>query len=738
VGLLDSLSAKFRQRYSGERREHALTRRDVLAAAVIALGAGSVITLPAFDVLGGLSIDALTALRSYAFGQRFSAASSSVVVVALDENSFRSPPFKDSPTITWTREVGRVLTAVIGGGAKVVGFDVVFATSIEQSTIPMGDEADTLGARLHGFDRDFLRALQLAARDGKVVLGEVQHGDEPIRPSSGQRVAVGQQRNIRSLNVMDDPDEVVRRIPLSFLVDGVRTPSMAVELAARALGASPDFGADGSMTLAGRRLGAEVANTLTLSFAGGDIPTFSLADLSACAAKGDQDFFRREFKDKIVLIGSLLDVEDRKITSARFASVPERARAAPCAPPRSQDVDAFTTGTIPGVYVQATAVDNLMRNDAVAEVGRIGSAFIAVAFSVLMALAALLLAPIAAVGAYVVSTLAWTAAATTAFNQGIALPLIQPAVAGLFALAVSVGYRFVVADRDKRLLRKSFALYLAPAVIERMLASNRPPALGGETRVITAFFSDVAGFSKLSETRTPSEIVALMNDYLTAMTDIVEEHGGFVDKYVGDAIAAVFGAPLDDQQHAVSAVRAALACRRRLAELNQADAAFGSHKLNHRIGLNSGEALVGNIGSRRRFNYTVMGDMVNVASRLEGANKYFGTSIIASEATVALTGTAFVWRELDVVRVQGRSGRVTIFEPLAQAGQATDEELARARAYADGLECWRAKDFVAAAQRFEQFARVDPPSALFLARARTYAANSPGPDWEPIHTLEGK
>src|SRR5262249_12364022 len=156
----------------------------------------------------------------------------------------------------------------------------------------------------------------------------------------------------------------------------------------------------------------------------------------------------------------------------------------------------------------------------------------------------LMLAPIGAVAVYVVTALAWGAATTAMFNQGVALPLVQPAVAGLFALAATIGYRFVVADRDKRLLRKSFALYLAPAVIEKMLASNRPPVLGGETRTITAFFTDVAGFSKLSENRTPSEIVALMNEYLTAMTDIVEEHGGFVDKYVGDAIAAVFGATI--------------------------------------------------------------------------------------------------------------------------------------------------------------------------------------------------
>ena len=170
-----------------------------------------------------------------------------------------------------------------------------------------------------------------------------------------------------------------------------------------------------------------------------------------------------------------------------------------------------------------------------------------------------------------------------------------------------------------------------------------------------------------------------MNEYLTAMTDIVEEHGGFVDKYIGDAIVAVFGAPLDDEAHAVSAVRAALACHHRLDELNRTDALFGSCKLDHRIGLNSGEALVGNIGSRRRFNYTVMGDTVNVASRLEGANKFFGTSIMASETTMALTGSTFAWRELDIVRVQGRARPVRVFEPLAEAGQASADKQAQAR-----------------------------------------------------------
>lgn len=728
-------------RPSNNRREFLPTWRDAFAVVLVALVTGTAVALPAFGVLGGLSIDILTATRWHAFGPRYDTGTSPVAVVALDEESFRTPPLSGTPTVAWTREVGRVLTAVVDGGAKVVGFDVVFATSIEQSAVPIGDTTDTLGARLRGFDRDFLRALQLAARERKVVLGEVQVHEKPILPSPGQRIAVGQQQNIRALNVYDDPDEVVRRVPLSFTVDGVRTPSMAVELVARALGSPPQFGSDGSMTLAGDRVVGVVPNTMTLNFvgAGRDIPTFSFADLSVCAAKGDQDFFRREFNDKIVLFGTLLDFEDRKVTSARLVTTPlERARGARCVFPRRPEEATFATGTIAGVYVQATAIDNLMRHQTLSEIGAAGVATIAVAFSALAAVAALALAPVGAVAAYVAGVLVWSLVATAAFNRGVSLPLVQPAVAALFALPATLGYRFVVADRAKRLLRKSFALYLAPAVIEKMLASNRPPVLGGETRTITAFFSDVAGFSKLSENRTPNELVTLMNEYLTAMTDIVEEHGGFVDKYIGDAIVAVFGAPLDDEAHAVSAVRAALACHHRLDELNRTDALFGSCKLDHRIGLNSGEALVGNIGSRRRFNYTVMGDTVNVASRLEGANKFFGTSIMASETTMALTGSTFVWRELDIVRVQGRARPVKVFEPLAEAGQASADKQAQASTYAEGIARWRARDFAGAVACFERFAPVDPPAALFLLRARPYVAHPPDGDWQPVTTLEGK
>jgi len=410
-------------------------RRAAAAAFLIALAAGLVAASPVLDGLRGLSLDVLTALRWRAFGNPYPPASSPTVVVALDEETFATAPFEGTPTVTWTREIGRVLTAIIDGGAAVVGFDIVLPTSIEQSAVPFGD--DTLGTRLRGFDRDFLRALALGARAGKVVLGEVQHRDKPVLPSPGQRAAVGFGRNIRALNVYEDPDQVIRRVPLAFTVDGAPTPGMAAELAARAT----------SAPIAKVRPGA-VPGTLTLDFAGGagDIPTFSFVDLHACLDK-DPEFFRRQFAGKIVLFGSVLDVEDRKLTSKRFATAPERANGARCALSPPAEPRAFARGSIAGVYIHATAVNNLVRGDALAEFGRLGTGLAAFALAAFAAAAALALGPAAAVASVVGLAAVWTAGATHAFRGALALPLLEPLVAAVLALGTTIGYRLVVANR---------------------------------------------------------------------------------------------------------------------------------------------------------------------------------------------------------------------------------------------------------------------------------------------------
>jgi class 3 adenylate cyclase/CHASE2 domain-containing sensor protein len=706
--------------------------RDAFAVFAIALVATALILAPPLDRFRGLSIDILTGLRWRFYERTQPAPASRTVVVALDEETYRTPPFAGTPAITWTRQIGEVLTAVLDGGAAVVGFDIVFPTSIEQSEIPFGDSS--LGARLRGFDRDFLRALALGARDGKVVLGEAQHRDFPIMPSPGQRIAVGQGANIRSLNVFNDPDDVVRRIPLHVVIDHQSVPSMALELAARAVRANPD-------TLSGSRIPSQVADTMALNFRGGAdaIPTYSLADLYACTEKGDHEFFQQHFNGKVVLIGTLLDVEDRQVTSKRFATTPENPNSPHCVLPQPPPSTVFARDSTPGVYTHATAVNNLLRGDALIEIGRVGGAAIAFAFAAIIAVATLTLPLFAAVPAYLAAAALWTVAAVLAFiYSALALPLLEPLLAGVVSLGATTGFRFLVADKDRRFLRKSFALYLAPSVIEKMVAANKPPALGGESRNVTIFFSDLAGFSSISEALAPPDLVHFMNEYLSAMTDIIQEQGGFVDKYIGDAIVAVFGAPLDDPNHAEHAISAALRCRDRLHKLNREPAEWQRFTLRQRIGLNSGDALVGNIGSRHRFNYTVMGDTVNVASRLEGANKYFGTTIMAAKSTFAAAPSVFHWRELDSIRVQGRDEPVSIYEPLARRGEETPEQKVITAAYEHALACWRRRDFAGCIAALTPVAAADPPSAILVQRAKTFLAHPPGSDWDAVNTLEGK
>ena len=714
-----------------------LGRRDAVVLIAVALIAGLASIFPPFNLVHGWSIDILTALRWQMLGPNRDPASAPVAVIAIDEETYNTPPFKDSPTPTWTTEIGRVLGEVLDGGAKVVGFDIVFSTSIEQSQIPFGD--DVVGTRMRGFDRPFLLSLRAGASTDRVVLGEVLRSEGTLGPTPGQRIAIRQQ-NIRPLNIYTDADDVVRRVPLTFPGKERPIPSMSLELASRAQKTEPVFAEDGSVTLAGYRIPSAVKNTFTLNFDGGnDIPTFSLADLRACAERNDKEFFRRHFADKVIVFGTLLDQEDRKQTSKRFVTGLDQSTAPRCAlPAPPANVARFGRTSIAGVYVHATAVSNLIAHEALAELGRLPTVIIAVGFALLVAFAARVLAPVASAAVYFGMVPIWTLGATLAFAHLVVVPLSEPFIAGFIALVAMIAYRLIVTDRGQRLLRRSFALYLAPQVIDQMLASNKPPVLGGETRNVTVFFSDLANFSSIAEQMNPTELVAFMNEYLSAMTDIIEGRGGYVEKYIGDSIVAVFGAPADDADHARNAALAALGCRARLEELNRGSAAFRGFQVSHRMGLNSGEALVGNIGSRRRFNYAVMSDAVNVASRLEGANKYYATTIIASETTVALTGSTFAWRELDATRVKGRTTPVKIYELIALAGQETEQQRQATAAYAEGLAHWRAHEFELAAQCFGRVADVDKPSAAFLARARGLATHPPGAEWEAVNALDRK
>src|SRR5262249_45500055 len=238
------------------------------------------------------------------------------------------------------------------------------------------------------------------------------------------------------LNAYDDPDGIIRRMPLVFMVDGEPVPSMAAELAARASGQPPSS----KIASAGA-----VTDTITLNFAGGadDIPTFSLADLRACVEKDDKDFLRRHFDGKIVLFGAVLDVEDRKITSTRFAAASEGAHAERCALTTPAAAQTFSRNSISGVYLHATAVNNLLRGAAPTEFGRISTGITSFALAALAVAAALVLGPTAAAFAFLGMSAVWTAGATLAFREALALPLVEPLLTAVAALATTIGYRLV-------------------------------------------------------------------------------------------------------------------------------------------------------------------------------------------------------------------------------------------------------------------------------------------------------
>lgn len=621
--------------------------RDLAVVAAFALAAAvSFASGPTAEWLRGASLDLLMPLR-HALGAP-TAPSGRVAVLAIDEETYRRPPFSETPQAAWSPLLAPVLNAV-SAEAAVIGFDVVYSTSLDHLQ--------------RGYERDFLIALRNAARAGKLVLGKVQHSAHPILPHPAQQVAVGGAANIRPLNAFEDADGVIRRLPLSFTAaDGSREAGLAAELAQRA-GATAMPPAD-------------AAGNLLLDFntTAGAVPTYSLADLHACAAAGRIDYFRDHFAGRVVILATVLDVEDRRLTSRRFVPMTDGVAAPPrCIHPAMQ-LSAAPRDSIAGVYIHATAVNNILDGRPLREWTPVASVTAAVLLALLTAGAAFYLRLRLGLSVIAIILALLPFAAVLLLAGGSVAPWLSLAAAMAATAAATVAYRFAVADRDRRLIAKLFSLYLPPLVVERMVAGGRMPELGGEEREVTVLFSDIAGFTAISEASDPATLVQGLNTYFSTMTDIIEAHGGFVDKYIGDAIVAVFGAPVDDARHAEHAMRAAMKMRDAL-QADPARFALAGLPLKTRIGLNTGRVLIGNIGSPRRFNYTAMGDAVNLASRLEGANKLYGTSILVSEDTIRAAGDAVVARRVDIVRVVGRSTPVRLYEPLSPRETASGEDL---------------------------------------------------------------
>lgn len=348
----------------------------------------------------------------------------------------------------------------------------------------------------------------------------------------------------------------------------------------------------------------------------------------------------------------------------------------------------------------------------------------------------------------------------SAFKYGQwVLPFVEPVGASFSTALVALTIQTIVEERSKKRIRNMFGTYLSPTLVNRMIESGEEPKLGGTECEITAFFSDVQSFSSFSEVLKPQQLVELMNEYLSAMTDILEEEYGTLDKYIGDAIVAMYGAPVEIQDHASRACVSAIRMHKKLDELRQKWRSEGNkwhplvHKMRIRIGLNRGSCVVGNMGSNKRFNYTMMGDPVNLAARCESGAKSAGVfTLVTSEVVEAARSQldTLVFRFVDKWKVKGRNQPVDLYELIGFRDDISAETQQCLTIHAQAMDAYFAKDFLKAKSLFEESVKLEPlqperdpgvynnPSLVMIERCEEYIVNPPPADWNGVYEMQHK
>lgn len=616
-------------------------------------------------------------------GARSNTPAPDVVVVAIDEPSFAEIGLQ----WPWPRGLhAQLIDAIAAERPASIVFDILF---------------DAPGASAAG-DEALADAVR---RAGNVVLGSdlapiedrnysVTVWSDPIPPLAQAAAAVA------AVSVPLDPDGAMRRA--AFSVEG--RPTLSTAAVARSGVAAP-------------------AGSGVLFRFNGD-PRRGIETASYYQALDPKGSLRPGFfTGKHVFIGRAL-------------------RA-----PATHEADHFRTPVAvltPGVTVHATIADAMLR-------GR----FLADPFDTQARVAALclLIAAIAAAVTYRLqpghASIAALAASAFVFLVGYAafaygdtrLPVVAPLLTLGAAYAAGAGYRFTLSNRERRLIKRAFTHYVAPAIVEQMLRDPSKLKLGGEEHDVTVLFSDLEGFTTLSEHLTPQQLTSHLTSYFRDMLDRLLAERATLDKLIGDAIMVYFGCPVPDAAHPVQACRAALAMQKRMVELNAQWTAHGLPALRTRIGLNSGRVIAGNMGTDTIFNYTVLGDVVNLASRLEGVNKEYGTLTIVSEDTWARVSDGFEGRELDWIRVKGKKQPVSIYELVSAAGELDDRRRELFARFASGLAAYRAAEWREAELYFTSALEIDGadgPSRTFLARCGQHAGAGTPADWDGVHVMQSK
>jgi len=383
----------------------------------------------------------------------------------------------------------------------------------------------------------------------------------------------------------------------------------------------------------------------------------------------------------------------------------------------------------PGPEIHATIIQNLLNREAIIPTPPLAQIALIIAVALIAAIGLAIIKSSWGIGLLIGGLgAAYVGGSIALFTQNVWIPIVQPVMALALSSFGMVAKKYLTEGRKKRQIRRAFGQYLSPHVVAEISKNPETVKLGGQEQMLTLFFSDIADFTSISEKMTPSKLVTDLNEYLTHVTRIILNHDGTLDKYIGDAVMAFWGAPLDIPDHETKAVLAAIDVQDKLVEFPN---------FMTRIGIHSGPVVVGNIGSEQRFNYTAIGDTVNLASRLEGLNKKFGTRIIMSETTYNRAQHLIYAREVGRVRVKGRKEPIGVFEPKGRKGEVSREIIAACEMWGDGLRTFQNGNFTEACAKFEKMAQKDPVAEYYKKLCFEYLS-SPPRDFDGVISFETK